>query len=55
MRATVIASAAKQSISSNKGNLDCFVASLTCTNASLLLQAMTDDCVIALFPKEETK
>jgi len=34
--------------------LDCFVASRPCTSASRLCKAMTDDCVIDLFPKEET-
>jgi hypothetical protein len=37
---TVIASGAKQSIR-NKARLDCFVASLPCTNASRLSLAMS--------------
>jgi hypothetical protein len=38
---SVIASAAKQSISLRKERLDCFVAALPCANASRLSQAMT--------------
>src|SRR5258705_14025756 len=37
----VIASEAKQSTSRLGERMDCFVASLTCANASLLSQAMT--------------
>ena len=39
--ASVIASAAKQSIPRHNGKMDCFVASLPCANASRLSQAMT--------------
>src|SRR5882762_4853566 len=40
---SVIASAAKQSISPRKERLDCFVAALPCANASRLSQAMTEE------------
>src|SRR2546426_4725784 len=41
----VIASEAKQSILPLRGDMDCFVASLPCANASRLSQAMTVDIV----------
>jgi hypothetical protein len=48
---TVIASEAKQSILPHKGRMDCFVASLPCTNASRLLQAMAEKQQSTPFPE----
>src|SRR5665213_383273 len=46
----VIASEAKQSIARQSGEVDCFVASLPCANASRLSQAMTAGHDFAISP-----